>query len=80
MWPFPAERLETAVVLLDGELDGLAVGVEPDGELRLAARVGDADEVPPPPTAVAAVAEGGDERELLREALVEHAPEGEEAE
>ena len=46
--PLPTQRLQTAVVLLDGELDRLPVGVEPDGELRLAPRVGDADEVPAP--------------------------------
>ena len=72
----PGERLEAAVVLLDGELDGLAAGVEADGELRLAARVGHADQVPapPPPLRAAAVPEGRHEGELLGQALVEDPP------
>ena len=77
LWPFPRQCLESAIVLLDGELDGLAVGVEPDGELRLPPRIGDADEVPASPTAAVAVAERGHKGELLREALVKHAPEEE---
>ena len=73
--PLPGERLEAAVVLLDGELDGLAVGVEADGELRLAARVGHADQVPAPPRLrVGAVPEGRHEGELLGQALVEDPP------
>ena len=39
----PRQRLDRAVVLQDGELDRLELRVEPDGELRLAAAVGDPD-------------------------------------
>jgi len=63
--------LELPVVIEDGELDGVPPGVQAHSELRLAPGVGDADQLPPalggPP-----VAEGGDEAELLGQALVKH--------
>lgn len=67
---FPSQGLERAVVLEDGELDGLAGRVKADGELRLVLRVGDADQVPTV-AGIAVVPESRHEGKLLREALVE---------
>ena len=72
----PRQRLDRAVVLQNGELDRLQLRVEPDGELRLAAAVGDPDEVPFPAPEVSVVPERRHEAELLRDALVENSAKG----
>lgn len=72
LWFLPGERLESPVVLENGEFDGVSLRIESDCELGLSLGVRDPNKVPTS-TGLPTVTEGRHEAELLRQALVKNA-------